>query len=542
MVLSDNLRPVIQLVDNLKDCGIESKISLPRIAVIGTQSAGKSSLLESIVGMDFLPRGEGVVTRVPLELRLIHEADPDFERYAIFGDEPHIKYTNFKQITKKIEEITDQFAGSSKGIMDTPIILTIYAHECPTLTLIDLPGITRIPIENSDQTEDIEEITTEMSRKYIQDYRTIILCVIPANIDISTSDALKLARSVDKDGNRTLGVLTKVDLMDKGTSAKKTLKNENVKLTHGYVAVKNRSQADILDNVSVRDALRFEEEFFRNNEDLNEFRDLLGTKNLTEKLCYLLHDHILSCLPEIEQEILERSNEYETKLQKLGSPLPKETDQKLCFLLSKAKDIAKNVKDVIEGGELNRKEHDDRKLKGMAFFNLLISKFNDRKKKIFEDSYSTLSPGEVIIDILEKKGLALPGFLPKETIENMIRKELESLKNPIENFVYDLKDHIKEILKHIFENMSSISGSAKKHLQKYALDFLEEKEKETILYLHKTVKIEQSMIWTANQTRFLEKNQDTTKDSNFINFGFFITFNSFGTKQAKDLRFFFRNS
>lgn len=100
MTLPNNLKPVIQLIDNLKDCGIESDISLPRIAVIGTQSAGKSSLLESIVGMDFLPRGEGVVTRIPLELRLIHENDTNFETYAVFADEPKTKYFDFKELRK----------------------------------------------------------------------------------------------------------------------------------------------------------------------------------------------------------------------------------------------------------------------------------------------------------------------------------------------------------------------------------------------------------------------------------------------------------
>lgn len=70
--LFENLRKLINVIDELRDVGLQNYITLPRIAVLGTQSSGKSSLLESIVGLDFLPRGEGVVTRRPLEMRLVH--------------------------------------------------------------------------------------------------------------------------------------------------------------------------------------------------------------------------------------------------------------------------------------------------------------------------------------------------------------------------------------------------------------------------------------------------------------------------------------
>lgn len=69
-------------------------------------------------------------------------------------------------------------------------MLTIHSPNCPDLTLVDLPGITRIPITGSDQKQDIEKITKDMALSYVKDDRTIILCVIPANADISTSDGL----------------------------------------------------------------------------------------------------------------------------------------------------------------------------------------------------------------------------------------------------------------------------------------------------------------------------------------------------------------
>ena len=116
---------------------------------------------------------------------------------------------------QKIEQLTDKVCGNSKNIVNKPIILTVYSSWVPNLTLVDLPGITRVAIEG--QPENIEEITKKMATRYCQDSKTIILCVVPANQDLSTQDSLNMARKLDPLGNRTLGVLTKVDIMDEGT-------------------------------------------------------------------------------------------------------------------------------------------------------------------------------------------------------------------------------------------------------------------------------------------------------------------------------------
>jgi len=138
--------------------------------------------------------------------------------------------------------LTDEVAGRNKAIVDEPIILTVKSSTCPDLTMIDLPGITRIPLAGSDQPDDIEKITKEMAYRYVSDPRTIILCVVPANADISTSEAIQMAKKVDNAGIRTIGVLTKIDIMDRGTSAKNLILGKEVPLRLGYVAVKNRSQ------------------------------------------------------------------------------------------------------------------------------------------------------------------------------------------------------------------------------------------------------------------------------------------------------------
>lgn len=147
-------------------------------------------MLESIVGIDFLPRGSGVVTRRPLELRLVHLHDAQTQAWGVFDEIKGKKFTDFDVVRQQIDYLTDKVAGKNKGIVDIPIILTIHSHTCPDLTVIDLPGITRIPLRDSDQKEDVEKITKQMALRYVGDPRTIILCVVPANADITTSDGL----------------------------------------------------------------------------------------------------------------------------------------------------------------------------------------------------------------------------------------------------------------------------------------------------------------------------------------------------------------
>ncbi|KAK3009508.1 hypothetical protein RJ639_013376 [Escallonia herrerae] len=190
--------------------------ALPSVAVVGGQSSGKSSVLESIVGRDFLPRGSGIVTRRPLVLQL-QKIDDGQQEYAEFGHMPRRRFTDFGSVRKEIQDETDRITGKTKQISPVPIHLSIYSPNVVNLTLIDLPGLTKVAVEG--QAETIVEDIENMVRGYVEKPNCIILAISPANQDIATSDAIKLARDVDPSGERTFGVLTKLDLMDKGTNA-----------------------------------------------------------------------------------------------------------------------------------------------------------------------------------------------------------------------------------------------------------------------------------------------------------------------------------
>lgn len=139
---------LIQLTNKLQTvlASISSyeSLDLPQIVVVGSQSSGKSSVLETIVQRDFLPRGSGIVTRRPLILQLITQRQPDAVEYGEFMHARDKKFYDFDEIRQEIERETSRLAGSNKGISRTPIQLRIYSPKVLTLTLVDLPGLTKV--------------------------------------------------------------------------------------------------------------------------------------------------------------------------------------------------------------------------------------------------------------------------------------------------------------------------------------------------------------------------------------------------------------
>ncbi|GFQ75665.1 dynamin-2 [Trichonephila clavata] len=204
--------------------GYSLDLSLPQIVVVGAQSAGKSSVLENIVGREFLPRGSGVVTRRPTLIQLY---PCQGEEYAIFGHKENEKFTNFNDVKS---EIAAQMPPRHK-FSSVPIQVKIYSPRVLKLTLVDLPGLVRVVVDGQPESSILE--VRDMVLSYIKQPESLILAVSPANQDLATSDALEIARTVDPQRLRTIGVLTKLDLMDEGTDARDVLENRQVTLKRG---------------------------------------------------------------------------------------------------------------------------------------------------------------------------------------------------------------------------------------------------------------------------------------------------------------------
>lgn len=244
-----------------------------------------------------MPRGSGIVTRRPLILQLIYGV-------AEFGEFLHCKgkkFMDFNEIRSEIEAETDRITGSNKGISNIPINLRVYSPHVLNLTLIDLPGLTKVPI--GDQPVDIEAQIKAMIFQFIKKDTCLILAVTPANTDLANSDALKLAKEVDPQGIRTIGVITKLDLMDEGTDARDILENKLLPLRRGYIGVVNRSQKDIEGRKDIGAALGAERKFFLSHPSYRHIADRLGTPYLQRTLNQQLTNHIRDTLPGLRDKL-----------------------------------------------------------------------------------------------------------------------------------------------------------------------------------------------------------------------------------------------
>ncbi|CAN1797296.1 Phragmoplastin DRP1E [Linum perenne] len=304
--------------------------SLPTVAVVGGQSSGKSSVLESIVGRDFLPRGSGIVTRRPLVLQL-HKTEDGEEEYAEFLHLPRRKFTDFAIVRQEIQDETDRVTGKSKQISPVPIHLSIYSP-------------------NEGQPESIVQDIEIMVRSYVDKPNCIILAISPANQDIATSDAIKLAREVDASGERTFGVLTKLDLMDKGTNALDVLEGRSYKLQHPWVGIVNRSQADINKNVDMIVARHKEREYFATSPEYSHLASKMGSEYLAKLLSKHLESVIRSRIPSITSMINKTIEELESEMDHLGRPIAVDAGAQLYMILELCRAFERIFREHLDGG------------------------------------------------------------------------------------------------------------------------------------------------------------------------------------------------
>ncbi|XP_056161793.1 phragmoplastin DRP1E isoform X2 [Syzygium oleosum] len=321
--------------------------ALPSVAVVGGQSSGKSSVLESIVGRDFLPRGSGIVTRRPLVLQL-HKTEDGAPEYAEFLHLPKRRFSDFALVRKEIQDETDRVTGRSKQISPVPIHLSIYSPNVVNLTLVDLPGLTKVAVEG--QPETIAEDIENMVRSYVDKPNCIILAISPANQDIATSDAIKLAREMFSSGERTFGVLTKLDLMDKGTNALDVLEGRSYRLQFPWVGIVNRSQADINKNVDMIIARRKEREYFATSPDYGHLASKMGSEYLAKLLSKHLESVIRARIPSITSLINKSIDELESEMDHLGRPIAVDAGAQLYTILELCRAFDRIFKEHLDGG------------------------------------------------------------------------------------------------------------------------------------------------------------------------------------------------
>jgi GTP-binding protein EngB required for normal cell division len=323
-------KKMIEIRGLLQTVGQSDSLTLPSIVVIGSQSSGKSSVLEAIVGHEFLPKGHNMVTRRPIELTLVNTPDA----HAEYGEFPALglgKVTDFNQIQKTLTDLNLSVPASA-CVSDDPIQLRIYSPNVPDLSLIDLPGY--IQVVGRDQPPELKERISQLCDKYIR-APNVILAISAADVDLANSTALRASRKVDPRGERTIGVITKLDLVDP-ERAVSLLSDKKYALRLGYVGVVCRVPANATGgklfsrgNGNISNAIaKNEHAYFSSHAEFAPESELaVGTKNLKKKLMHVLEQTMASSLKTtseaIQRELAEATYEY--KVQYNERPLSAES-------------------------------------------------------------------------------------------------------------------------------------------------------------------------------------------------------------------------
>jgi GTP-binding protein EngB required for normal cell division len=503
-------------------------IEVPRLAVVGTQSSGKSTLLNAILGMDIMPTGSNMVTRTPLNLQLVQIDNPS-DRKAEFGyyQGPNwvVEHTvqlsapptssQIAQIRQAIDKETNKRAGVSKNVSMNEILLKISSPEVPNLSLIDLPGLTMVACTDQGQPQNIKEQISDMIGKYIESSRCIILAVLPARSDLETDPALELIKKHDPKGERTLGVLTKVDLMNQGTDISSYLTGDisrDLQFRYGYYAVRNRSSHEIeIESKTISEGYHLESQFFDNHQIYSRLdRSRMGVKRLSESLSNILIDHIKVYLPNVLQELSDKRHTVQTQLDKMGTSTPSDFEGQSTLVHMLLGEFSNQFKKAID--ERGNNYNIGRDLKE------ILSDYRDQIKKIAifnRDQYSD----EYLTEIVKNYdgNHMSTGVFPIEVLEYCLkdnqRRPMKMLLNPSLQCIQKVIELLQNLVDQL-TNSDQLSRYPK--LTKRIQDIF----KNELVYPNQTmtqnrivelVELEEYYIWTENP-EFMEVMTQSYRD------------------------------
>ncbi|KAK4116237.1 hypothetical protein N656DRAFT_765234 [Canariomyces notabilis] len=374
-LLSDSL---LKKIDELREKNIGKHVPLPQLVVVGDQSSGKSSLLESLTGIRF-PSDIGLCTRYATQFTQRRDDVPRVEvtiipgpraskhqkkRLRNFRSKP-IRPENFRaEFPAILREVnaamgiranlsskdgidsgysSDKPSDSQEGTVFSEDVLKI--EICgPTedyLTVIDVPGIFRTPEEGCTTKEDIA-LVRNMVEGYIKDSRTVILAVLDSNIDISNQEILTLAKEYDEKGERTLGILTKPDRVKEAklqTEVCNIVLGKKKPLTLGYYVVRNRGPDQDDAHFNRREKL-FEKEPWNTLP-----KERVGVSALKKRLAELLGHIARREFPRMRKDIDRLLDDAKLELNRLGAARENEHQQRM-FL----SDMARKFQNLVRAG------------------------------------------------------------------------------------------------------------------------------------------------------------------------------------------------
>ena len=342
-------------------------INLPRLIVVGAQSSGKSSLLNTLMKLNILSTGGEIVTRVPSIINMVNTDDKNciIEFYGKNGEllksfelDPYNPNPNIEtQVREYTMELTKNYAGDNKNIVDNPINIKLFSPLVPNLELLDLPGLTTVALTAKGQPQDICKQIENMLTKYISDDKSIVMSVIPCNRDPEIDAGLSLIKKIGKD--KVIGVFTKPDTAGRGNNPGKYIDDNivhDLNLKYGYYSVKNsgctmiNNDNDIIDATNIADS-QTEDEFFFTSPYFKNVKNIhrLGSNNLGKRLSEILIGNIREDLPHIFGKLRELEEQTKKELDEIGMDYPSDADGKKMLINVLINDFQNKFRESIKG-------------------------------------------------------------------------------------------------------------------------------------------------------------------------------------------------
>ncbi|CAG8486125.1 18067_t:CDS:2 [Cetraspora pellucida] len=548
----------IKILNDLRRIGAQLAVNLPTIVFCGNQSAGKSSLLEAISGVK-LPRSDGTCTRCVMELRLSevpkiwscqvslrkeydeHEtrlSNPIETKFGSPIDDPDKVELMARRAQKALlnpmkqsdeyidwdfKDQTYEDDSQLNGLKFTKnvVCMEIKGPNVPNLSLIDLPGI----IRHTEKAEDRRFIplTEELVKEYIKNEKSIIIATISCKDEIDNQAIVTLAKEADPLGVRTLGVLTKPDMIEEGThnSWLKIMRGEANPLELGYYVVKNPTKVQRIDNIRFEDARLAEIEFFEKEDPWSSFhlQERIGVKNLQNKLSELLIKAIKRGLPGIRKEVEEKLDEACKDLEKLPLQLSDNPRIDLFRLIKNCTTIIKEKTTCSNNQiELWKSLNDQFALFKVEFYALrpifsinssnnyigknssgvidILEDFIEgspiNKSDISTDQLQQLTETQVTEIIKNSHGRLLPGFVPYSAAQTIIQGHQKQWQKPAINCLNAVYEIMIKVVNETIESTFSRFPGLVGRMGYKAQALLEECKKQTTDHISFTYKMEQT--------------------------------------------------
>jgi GTP-binding protein EngB required for normal cell division len=356
---------LLDKIDELRGIGVGGLVELPQLIVCGSQSSGKSSVLEAISRVRF-PTKSTLCTRFATEVILrrrpqtrvkvsIEPGDSrtnwqERQRLRDFTSEAFSSDNDLKELINQATAymgISDNVAKDA-GFCDDVLKIEISGPDKPELTLVDLPGLYNTPSE--EQSEEGIEIVRQLTEKYMAKDRSIILAVISARIDYHIQEVLNIAKDYDPEYGRVLAIVTQTDKLDEGSDEQERwlryIRNEGIKLKLGWHALRNRSHKTR--DVSDDDRDEEERKHFEKGRWASLPRAHVGIDRLRHRLSNILLKHIAGSLPTLIKDIEQKIDDRKQSLAKLGTARPTTRDQR-GFLLNISSNFQRITAEALNG-------------------------------------------------------------------------------------------------------------------------------------------------------------------------------------------------